>query len=101
MSTTLSCEDLLCRIPHLELELTLQQVDLDELDGLTLLMNEDLRDGVLDVALDRAAQRPRPRRGFDPRLREQPVLDLVRHLDLQTTLGQRPVDVVEQDIHDL
>src|SRR5882724_5495587 len=100
-STTLTCQDLLCRIPHLELELAREQVDLDELDGLAVLVDEDLRDGVLNVALDRAAQRPRPCRGLDPCLREQPIFDLVRNLHLQAALGERTIDVVEQDVDDL
>ncbi len=52
----------------LERQLTALQIHVDTLDRLAVLVDEDLRHRVLDVALDGPAQRPRPGRGLDARL---------------------------------
>src|SRR5687768_11327646 len=78
---------------HLEVELAVHHVDLDHLDRLAAPRDEDLRDGVLDVALDRPAQRPSSGGRVEPRLLQQPLAHLARDLDVKAALAEVLVDV--------
>ncbi len=66
-----------------------------------VLLDQDLGDRVLEVALDRPPQRPRAGRGLDPGvLRAATPSAGVVDLDPQAALGERVVDVLEQDVDD-
>src|SRR4051794_35634448 len=64
------------------------------------LLEDEVRQRVLDVALDRAAQRPGAH-GRVPALLDQEVLRRLLELQLQLALGQRGADAQEQQVDDL
>src|SRR4051794_15160995 len=52
------------------------------------------------MPLDGTAQRPRPRRGLDPRLGQQPLLGRIGDLHPQVPLAEGRVDVLDEDVDD-
>src|SRR3954447_16758325 len=60
---------------------------------------DEVRERVLDVALDRATQRTRPHRRV-PALVDQEVLGRLGELELQLALGQRLADAAQEQLDD-
>src|SRR4029453_7663784 len=62
-------------------------------------LEDEVGQRVLDVALDRPAQRARSHRGV-PALVDEQVLRVLRELELQLALGQRLADAAQEELHD-
>src|ERR1700722_19628596 len=68
--------------------------------GSQLLAQHEIGEWVLDVALDRTAQRARAHRGI-PALVDKQILGGLRQLQLQLALGHRLADAQQQQLDDL
>ena len=80
-------------VPDFELELTLTDRDIDYLDQFAVTGDQDFGDCILNMPLNRAAQRASSCCGLYSRLLQQPLAGRWIDIDAQAAPGQRLVHV--------